>query len=209
MKKNLGKILAMAVVAVMMMATVAFADAAVGDPAVDGNVVTATLSGLTAGEEATILVVKDGVDPATLTSSNTSDIIYIDQVTVDENGNASFDFDASAAVSADATADVYVDIYCGYTSMTGDALATTAKVFTYEDPTPDYIIGDIDLDGVFTDEDASYLFLNYLYGEEVAPVEYTGSVDFDNDGAFTDEDAAYLFLYYLYGDEVAPLFPEV
>ncbi len=208
MKKNLGKILAMAIAAIMVMSTVAFAAPAVADPAdaVD-NVVTVSLSGLTAGEEATILVVKDEVDPSTISSSNTSDIIYIDQITVDENGNAVFDFDASAAVPANATADVYVDIYCGYTSMEGAALATTAKVYTYVEPAPEYVTGDIDGDGKFTDEDAAYLFANFLYGDEVAPIDYPASLDFDNDGKFTDEDAAYLFANFLYGDEVAPLYP--
>ena len=207
MKKNLGKILVMAVVAVMMMATVALADAAVGEPAVADNVVTVSLSGLPAGE-ATILVVKDGVDPSTLTSATTSNIVYIDQVTVDENGAAEFDFDASAAVAADATADVYVDIYCGYTNMTTDTLASTAKVFTYVAPEPEYVIGDIDGDGAFTDEDSTYLFYNYLYGDEDVPVDYPDSLDFDNDGAFTDEDSTYLFYNYLYGDEDVPLYPE-
>ena len=202
MKKNLGKILVMAVVAVMMMATVALADAAVGEPAVADNVVTVSLSGLPAGE-ATILVVKDEVDPATLTSSNTSDIIYIDQVTVDENGNASFDFDASAAVAADATADIYVDIYCGYTNMTGAALATTAKVFTYEEPAPDYVIGDIDGNGEANSDDAIYLF-NYTTFPEFFPTTYPESLNFDGVGEVTADDAIYLFNYMTFPDFSPP-----
>lgn len=206
MKKDLGKILAMAIATIMIMSTVALAAPAVADPAdaVD-NVVTVSLSGLTKGEEATILVVKDEVDPSTLSSSNTEDIIYIDQITVDDNGNAVFDFDASAAVPQGATADVYVDIYCGYTSMEGAALATTAKVYTYKAPEPQYVPGDVDGNGELTTDDAIYL-VNHMALPDFFPVTYPASLDFDNDGSLTTNDAIYLVNYMALPD-FFPLYP--
>ncbi|MBQ4631566.1 MAG: hypothetical protein IJB70_11350 [Clostridia bacterium] len=146
MKRNIGKILAMAIVAIMMMSTIAFADAAMGEPAVADNTVTVTLSGLTANEEATILVVTDEVALASVTES---DIVYIDQLTVAEDGTVTFTLDASAAVPAEPTADVYVDIYCGYTNMADAApLSGTAKIYTYvapEDPeVPEVTYGEAD-----------------------------------------------------------------
>ena len=147
MKRNIGKILAMAIVAIMMMSTIAFADAAMGEPAVADNTVTVTLSGLTANEEATILVVTDEVALASVTES---DIVYIDQLTVAEDGTVTFTLDASAAVPAEPTADVYVDIYCGYTNMAdADPLSGTAKIYTYvapEEPS-DVVYGDADMSG--------------------------------------------------------------
>jgi len=151
MKRNIGKILAMAIVAIMMMSTIAFADAAMGEPAVADNTVTVTLSGLTANEEATILVVTDEVALASVTES---DIVYIDQLTVAEDGTVTFTLDASAAVPAEPTADVYVDIYCGYTNMADAApLSGTAKIYTYvapedpEDPeVPEVTYGDVNGD---------------------------------------------------------------
>lgn len=142
MKRNIGKILAMAIVAIMMMSTIAFADAAMGEPAVADNTVTVTLSGLTANEEATILVVTDEVALASVTES---DIVYIDQLTVAEDGTVTFTLDASAAVPAEPTADVYVDIYCGYTNMADAApLSGTAKIYTYEEPAADVVYGEVD-----------------------------------------------------------------
>lgn len=135
MKRNIGKILAMAIVAIMMMSTIAFADAAMGEPAVADNTVTVTLSGLTANEEATILVVTDDVALASVTES---DIVYIDQLTVAEDGTVTFTLDASAAVPAEPTADVYVDIYCGYTNMAdADPLSGTAKIYTHVEEEPE------------------------------------------------------------------------
>lgn len=207
MKKNLGKIIAMAIAAIMMMSTIAFADVALPNPedAVE-NIVTATLSGLDAGKEATILVVKDEVDPSTLTSSNTSDIVYIDQVTVGDDGKAVFTFDASAALPEEVTADVYVDIYCGYSDMTGGALTATAKLFTYvEEEEVDPILEfDAYVDGFIDSSDALVLLMyearlidTIPYIEEdsgaVAPSNFTGNAYKDE---FIDSSDALVILMY-------------
>lgn len=143
MKKNLCKIMAMALVAIMMMCTVAFADAAMGEPTVSEQVVTVSLSGLTAGEEATILVVNAGT---TLASVTKADIVYIDQLTVNDEGGVSFTMDASAAKETDGKK--YVDIYSGYTNMADGASPLSVKnvlvAGTDVPPAPTVIYGDVD-----------------------------------------------------------------
>ncbi len=143
MKKNLCKIMAMALVAIMMMCTVAFADAAMGEPTVSEQVVTVSLSGLTAGEEATILVVNAGT---TLASVTKADIVYIDQLTVNDEGGVSFTMDASAAKETDGKK--YVDIYSGYTNMADGASPLSVKNILVAGsdvpPAPTVIYGDVD-----------------------------------------------------------------
>lgn len=192
MKRNIGKILAMAIVAIMMMSTIAFADAAMGEPAVAENVVTVTLSGLTANEEATILVVKDGVTLATVTDA---DIVYIDQLTVGEDGSVAFTLDASAAVPEDAAADVYVDIFCGYTNM-ADAvpLEGTAKIYTYvapEDPTPEVVYGEVDGTEGITLNDA-IVTLTFATGSADPSEDQAEAADVDGAEGITLNDAIYV-----------------
>lgn len=139
--KKFGKILAMVMVALMMMSVVAFADAAIGEPAIADKVVTVQLTGLTAGEEATILVVNNG---AALASLANTDIVYIDQLTVDENGAVTFTLDATNTV-ANEDGKQLVDIYCGYTNM--DVAAgpmSLAGVDINPVTTPDVVYGDVD-----------------------------------------------------------------
>ena len=167
MKRNIGKIHAMAIVAIMMMSTIAFADAAMGEPAVAENTVTVTLSGLTANEEATILVVTDEVALASVTES---DIVYIDQLTVAEDGTVTFTLDASAAVPAEPTADVYVDIYCGYTNMADAApLSGTAKIYSYEEPV-EILYGDVYSDGKVNVRD-SVTLAQYIAKKDPQPFD--------------------------------------
>lgn len=186
MKKNFCKLFALTMAALMMMSTMAFADAAIGGTAddnglvtlpgenvTDAYVVTATLTGLQASEEATILVLKDGV-----TLSNdiaNSDIVYIDQLTTDENGSVTFTFDASAVVPAEEPTEntqVYVDFYCGYTSMNANPLAGTALVYNYEVEEETYLYGDINNDTRINARDATEL-AKYIVGdlEELAVPE--------------------------------------
>ena len=149
--KKFSKILAMVMVALMMMSVVAFADAAIGEPAVEEKVVTVELSGLTAGEEATILVVNDG---AALASLANTDIVYIDQLTVAEDGTVTFTLDASNAI-ANADGKQLVDIYCGYTNMnvaTGPLALADVDINPVTAPEIKY--GDVDGDEKITTEDA-------------------------------------------------------
>lgn len=120
MKKNFWKVLAMAIVAVMMVSTVAFADVAVEAPDATAQVVTATLTGLTDGEEATILAVDAGT---ALANADNDTIVYIDQTTI-SGDSVTFTFDATAAAE-DPYYDKYVDVYCGYTSMAAEPVSDT------------------------------------------------------------------------------------
>ena len=186
MKKNLCKIMAMALVAIMMMCTVAFADAAMGEPTVSEQVVTVSLSGLTAGEEATILVVNAGT---TLASVTKADIVYIDQLTVNEEGGVSFTMDASAAKETDGKK--YVDIYSGYTNMADGASPLSVKnvLVAGSDgpPTPGVIYGDLDGDEEVT---VTYAILTLKIANELidpsAEQLVAGDVDGDEDVSVTD-----------------------
>lgn len=178
MKKNLCKIMAMALVAIMMMCTVAFADAAMGEPTVSEQVVTVSLSGLTAGEEATILVVNAGT---TLASVTKADIVYIDQLTVNEEGGVSFTMDASAAKETDGKK--YVDIYSGYTNMADGASPLSVKnvlVAGSDNPDPgDVVYGEVDgVEGI--DINDAILVLKFGTGS-VIPTE-TQKIAADVDG---------------------------
>jgi hypothetical protein len=177
--KKFSKILAMVMVALMMMSTMAFADAAIGEPAVADSVVTATLTGLTAGEEATILVLKDGV---TLSNEiQNSDIVYIDQLTVKDDGSVTFAFDASAVIPAEPTADVYVDFYCGYSSMSSNPLEGTALILDYQEA-PAFTYGDVNDDKKINSRDKTAL-AKYIVGDDVeinldaADVYYDGKIN--------------------------------
>ena len=128
MKKNFCKVLAMVVAAIMMMSVAAFAD--IDTPEVAEEIATITISGLTTGEEATILVLNAGTDPATLADDD-SNIIYIDQTTV-ADGKVTFTVDASAA-KADEDGKKLVDIYSGYSSMTGDPFKLASVLISGEE----------------------------------------------------------------------------
>ena len=181
--KKFSKVLAMVMVALMMMSTVSFADAAIGEPAIEEEVVVLQLTGLTANEEATILVVNNDASLAALANT---DIVYIDQLTVAEDGTVTFTLDASNAVANEA-GEKYVDIYCGYTNM--DVAAgplTKADVLINPVDAPDYMYGDVDGDAVITTED-SLIILKVALGSAADYEEVIGDVDCD--GVTTTEDA--------------------
>ncbi len=187
MKKNLCKIMAMALVAIMMMCTVAFADAAMGEPTVSEQVVTVSLSGLTAGEEATILVVNAGT---TLASVTKSDIVYIDQLTVNDEGGVSFTMDASAAKETDGKK--YVDIYSGYTNMADGASPLSVKnvlvAGTDVPPAPTVIYGDLTGDGAIKVNDAVVALK--ISSKLMVPTEEQITVgDVNGDGSIKVNDA--------------------
>ena len=102
MKKNLFKVLSLALVALFAMTCVASA-AAVEGIYTDGTV-TATVTGIGETDEVTILVVPHGTELASVTSD---DILYIDQVTA-ADGTATFTFTSDTEE---------IDIYSGYTTM--------------------------------------------------------------------------------------------
>lgn len=66
-----------------------------------------------------------------------------------------------------------------------------------------YIPGDIDGNGVVEQDDAVYLLLHTMFGEEFYPVAM--DADIDKDGAVTQEDAVYLLLHTMFGESFYPL----
>jgi len=67
--------------------------------------------------------------------------------------------------------------------------------FVEEEPEqPDYLIGDVDLDGVVDINDAMYLF-QYSMLPELFTMEYQGNLDLDFDELIDINDAMYLFQY--------------
>lgn len=203
--KKFGKILAMVMVALMMMSVVAMAEEAV-EPAEpieatvgDDAFVTVVLSGLTKGEEATILVVNDiriveteetddngekvkVEETVELASLKNTDIVYIDQLTVGDDGTVAFELDASKTV-ANLDGKQLVDIYCGYTSMNvGDEPLHKFGVDINPVVAPEYIYGDADNDGDVDGTDA-IVILEIALGEAydgpiaVVDVDCNGSVE--------------------------------
>lgn len=198
--KKFGKILAMVMVALMMMSTAAFADAAIGEPAVEEEVVVLQLTGLTANEEATILVVNNDASLAALANT---DIVYIDQLTVAEDGTVTFTLDASNAVANEAGEKI-VDIYCGYTNM--DVAAgplTKADVLINPVDAPEYIYGDANGDGEVTGDDALTILKIALGETYTGPIEV---VDVDCNKVVEGADAL-MTLKFVLGDTTIILGP--
>lgn len=199
--KKFGKILAMVMVALMMMSVVAFADAAIGEPAIEEEVVTVNLSGLTAGEEATILVVNDG---AALASLANTDIVYIDQLTVAEDGTVTFTLDASNAVANEAGEKI-VDVYCGYTNM--DVAAgplTCADLLINPVDAPEFVYGDVNADNVVDTADAAWVLSKYANSATVFPCGVDAAGDVNADGVVDTADAAWILSKYANSSTVFP-----
>lgn len=116
MKKNLCKTLALCLVMLLAFSTVASA-AVISRDTTATDTVTISVTGVGASDEVTLLVVPNGAELASIAAEN---IIYIDQVTADASGNATFTF---------AKPDGKFDAYSGFTTMdvTQGALADTEK----------------------------------------------------------------------------------
>lgn len=185
--KKFSKVLAMVMVALMMMSVVAFAeDAEVAEPisaSVEDQVVTVVLTGLTAGEEATILVVNNSV--ADLSALENGDIVYIDQLTVADDNTVTFTLDASNAEEVDGKK--LVDIYCGYTNMdVAEGPRVLADVDINPATTPDIIYGDVNGDGKVTTDDC-IVILNKVLGATIEGFNDTAA-DVNCDAKVTTDD---------------------
>ncbi|MBR3144692.1 MAG: leucine-rich repeat protein [Clostridia bacterium] len=77
----------------------------------------------------------------------------------------------------------------------------TCNICGRERSPDDYIKGDVNNDGVVTDQDAIYLLFHF-YFSDMYPINQPG--DFNGDGAVTDQDAIYL-LFYFYFEDLYPL----
>ena len=152
MKKNLFKVLSLALVALMAMTCVAFA-AENATPAIAGTyadgTATVNVTGVGTTDEVTILVVKKGVDLSDAEELKADgNIVYIDQVTA-VNGAAEFTF---------ASATDEIDVYSGFTSM-GIESALYYAMYSGE---TEVIYGDIDGNGEITLNDVSTALAAFL-----------------------------------------------
>lgn len=123
----------------MMVCTTAFAAVDMSAAKGTDGKITVTVTGLTDGEESTLLAVVKDTALSTV-ADNTDKICYIDQITA-EDGTATYTFDAGSVKN--------IDIYSGYTSMPADS-APLKEVVEEEviqpdnPPAADFIYGDVD-----------------------------------------------------------------
>lgn len=68
---------------------------------------------------------------------------------------------------------------------------------------PDYIPGDMDMNGTLTKDDVFYLLYHIVWGNEEYPV--TIPADYNNDGLINKEDVFYLLYHLVWGAEEYPL----
>ena len=150
MKKLLFKTLTVAAVIMMFACVTAFAadlTASVAD-----NTLTVAVTGLTAGEESTLLVVEDGTKLADV-ASNTDKIFYVDQVTATD-GTATYTIDVTDAGN--------IDVYSGYSTMAAGEDAMFDPV-EEEGPVDEKVYGDANSDTSVDFMDA-ILVLDYELG---------------------------------------------
>ena len=179
----------------MMICTTAFAASISATKAEDGKIVV-SVTGLTAGEESTLLAVDTGTDLSTV-ADNTGAIRYIDQITATD-GTAAYTFDAGNAKN--------VTIYSGYSSMPSGTDPLQAVVQEGGDepnpPAPgDYMLGDVNDDKKINVIDASSVvdYVNkgtpfyrvnttevYEYGIKAADVDADGKVIVTDDLSIKD-----------------------
>ena len=197
MKKILCSIIAITVV-MMMTCTVAFA--AEINSSKDGTKLTVTVTGLTAGEESTLLAVDAGTALADV-ANDTTKIYYIDQVTATD-GTATYTFDVENAGD--------IDIYSGYATMAADdkplSIIAQEPVDPPMPPTGDYTLGDVNKDDNVTIADAGLVVDNFLNGTEflisgTTDVYELGAkaADVNKDESVTIADAGLIVDYFLNG----------
>ena len=116
--KKFMKVLALALALCMVLSVSAFAAVGETGKTVDTNAhtVTFTVTGLNAGEQVALLVLRDGAELATASESN---ILYIDQKAV-ATGATTVDFTATIAASTETVNNDVVDVYVGSQSINSD-----------------------------------------------------------------------------------------
>lgn len=204
MKKFLFKTLSVTMVMMMLVCTTAFAAAI--STSVTGNTLTVTVTGLTAGEESTLLAV-DAQTVLSTVASNTDAIFYVDQVTATD-GTATYSFDITDAGD--------IDIYSGYSTMAADANPLKASV-TQEgdadadsdsdsDADADYTYGDVNNDKAVDGIDAGAIIAHFLNGADFIDsttnavyVNGTKAADVNADDAVDGIDAGAVIAKFLNG----------
>lgn len=207
MKNLLFKTLAVTVV-MMFVCTSAFA--AVLTTEVANNTLTVTVTGLTAGEESTLLVVDEGTKLADV-ANDTSKIFYVDQITATD-GTATYTIDVTDAGD--------IDVFSGYTTMAAgeSALFDAVEEEGGDDPVdppvdpdepdvPDvpatYTLGDVNNDGTIDGSDALAVIANFLSGTEFSFENGALAADVNKDETIDGSDALAIIMNFLKGTPFA------
>lgn len=98
--------------------------------------------------------------------------------------------------------------YTGVWNVTTDITSATTVTAVYtavSTPDPDAVIGDMNGDGEYNDDDAIHLLFYYLIDETKYALSADGDVD--SSGSIDDDDAIYLLFNYLIDDTRYPLYP--
>ena len=102
----------------------------------------------------------------------------------------------------------YGQTYLIQVEKTGEGTGTIGVGLTFDPPTggeEDFIIGDLDNNGVVDTDDAIYLLYYTLFGDELYPAWC--NCDLNSDGVEDTDDAIYLLYHTLFGEELYPLYP--
>ncbi len=136
-------------------------------------------------------VASAGTKPVSLTVSSDNESVVIasaDGLNINlfavSNGEATVTVTASAEGYNDATAEF--------------------KVTVNRETTDEYILGDVNADGIVDNNDAIYLLYHTIFGESDYPVNQP--CDFNGDGIVDNNDAIYLLYHTIFGDADYPLF---
>ncbi len=176
--RKVSKVLALALVFTLALSMVAFgaADGTYENGTAAATTV-ATITGVASGDEVTLLAVKKGVALEDVTET---DILYIDQITADSNGTATFELAVNAAD---------VDVYSGYSSM-GDDEDALKLVFSGEAEVTKYKVTFNDKDGVMikevdVEENGTVAAADFPKDPEIPGFTFKGWFRGDNNEEFT------------------------
>lgn len=185
----------------MMVCTTAFAAVNMtASKGTDGKI-TVTVTGLTAGEESTLLAVDKGTTLSTV-ADNTTTIRYIDQLTASD-GTATYTFDVGTAKN--------IDIYSGYSTMPADAAPLKEVIEENgeggQPPVSGVVYGDVDGNGTVNLIDAGQV-IQYHFDPTTAfgdAVNGLKAGDVDGNGAVNLIDAGLIIQYHF--DPTGTVFP--
>ena len=69
-------------------------------------------------------------------------------------------------------------------------------------------VTDLDCNDKTDTDDAVYLLLNVMFGDEDYPLPINANTDYDGSEKVDHDDAVYLLLYVMFGEEDYPLYPK-
>ena len=204
------KILSMLVVVSIVVLSAMGAFAATDFTPDDNGRYTVVVDGLQAGEMYGMVAIK-GTQASQITEAN---IVYIDQATADSEGKITFTSFGTMGATPDSEDFVEATVFVGGAGLSSATVVGTLKAAEADEPVipdepevPAGVPGDIDASGACDDNDAIYLLMYALVGEDMYPIPAGFNADVDNNGMVDDNDAIYLLMYALVGEDMYPLYP--